>query len=84
LKVSKADPFLFVGQRNGKKLIVAIYFDDGLIAGSDESEIDMFIDQFHCNFRITTGTFSNFLGMQIEQRRDWIFVCRRVYAGKGP
>ena len=32
-------------QRNGKKLIVAIYVDDGLIAGSDESEIDVFIDR---------------------------------------
>jgi len=44
LKVSRADP-LFVRQRNGKKLIVAIYVDDGLIAGSDESEIDVFIDR---------------------------------------
>jgi hypothetical protein len=71
-----------VGQRNGKKLIVAIYFDDGLIAGSDESKIGMFIDQFHRNFRITTGTFSILLGMQIEQRRDGIFVCQRVYTEK--
>ena len=35
LKVSTVDPCLFVRQRNGKKLIVAIYVDDGLIAGSD-------------------------------------------------
>lgn len=35
LKVSTADPCLFVCQRNGKKLIVAIYVDDALIAGSD-------------------------------------------------
>jgi hypothetical protein len=35
LKVNTADPCLFVHQRNGKKLIVAIYVDDGLIAGSD-------------------------------------------------
>jgi hypothetical protein len=33
LKVSTADPCLFVRRSNGKKLIVAIYVDDGLIVG---------------------------------------------------
>ena len=39
-KVCTADPCLFVRQRNCKKIIVAIYVDDGLITGSDECEID--------------------------------------------
>ena len=66
LKVGTADPCLFMRQRNGKKLTVAIYVDDALILGSKESEIDVFIDELHRNFKITTGTLSSFLGMQIE------------------
>jgi len=47
--------------------------------GSDESEIDVFIDQLRCNFKVTMGTLSNFLGIQIEQRQDGILVCQRIY-----
>jgi hypothetical protein len=36
---------LFVRQSNNKELIVAICVGDGLIAGSDLSDIDVFIDQ---------------------------------------
>jgi hypothetical protein len=54
-----------VRQRNGKKLIVAINVDAELIAGSEESEIrvDVIIDQLQR--KITTGTLSYFLEMQI-------------------
>jgi hypothetical protein len=55
-----------VRQRNIKKLIVAIYVDDGLIAGSDRSEIDVFIDLLGRNFKITTAALSKFLGRQAE------------------
>ena len=46
-------------QINGK-VIVAISVDD-LIAGSEETEVDVFIDHLHC--KITTGTLSYFLEM---------------------
>jgi hypothetical protein len=82
LKVSTADPCIFVRRRNGKKLIVAIYVDNGLIAGSDKSEIDVFIDQLRCNFKIMMSTLSNFLGMQTEQCHDGIFMFQRIYMEK--
>jgi len=81
-KVSTADPCIFVHRRNGKKLIVAIYVDNGFIAGSDKSEKDVFIDQLRRNFKIMTSTLSNFLGMQREQRHDGIFVFQRVCTEK--
>jgi hypothetical protein len=71
-----------VRKRNEKKLIVAIYGGDGLIAGSGESEITVFLYQLSRNSKITKGTLSNFLGMQIDQRQDGIYVCHRVYAEK--
>jgi hypothetical protein len=42
----------------------------------------MFVDQLRRNLKITTGTLSIFLGMQIEQRQDRIFVCQRVHTEK--
>jgi hypothetical protein len=44
---------------------VAIYVHDSLTAGSNESDINVFIDQLHHNFKIMMGTLSNFLGMQV-------------------
>jgi hypothetical protein len=82
LKVSTANPCIFVRRRNGKKLIVPIYVDNGLIAKSDESEINMFIDQLYRNFKIMTSTLSNFLGMKTEQRHVGIFMFQRVYMEK--
>jgi hypothetical protein len=38
-----ANPSLFVHQRNGKKLIVAIYKDDGFITERYQSETDVLI-----------------------------------------
>jgi len=71
-----------VRQRNDKKLIVAIYGDEGLIVGSDESEIDVFLYQSSRDLKIMTGTLINFLGKQIDQHQDGIFVCQRLYTGK--
>jgi hypothetical protein len=79
LKFSRADPCLFVRQRKGKKLIVAIYVDDSLFTWSDESEIDVFIDQLCCNVKITMGTLSSFLGMQIEHHEDGVRVPVRLH-----
>jgi hypothetical protein len=61
---------------------VAICVDDGLITCSTESGIEVFIDQLLRNFKITTGTLSNFLGMRTEQRQNGIFVCQRDYSEK--
>jgi len=68
-----------VRQRNGKKVIFAISVDD-LIAGSEEIRIDVFIDQLHR--KITMGTLSYFLEIQVEQSKDGIFVCQRFYTEK--
>jgi hypothetical protein len=55
--------------------------DDGLIAGSDEREIDVFIDQLRRNFKIITGTLSNFLGMQTLR---WELRVPARLHGRGP
>jgi len=61
---------------------VTIYVDNSLTAGCNESDINVFIDQLHHNFKIMMGTLSNFLGMQIEQHQEGIFMCQHVYMGE--
>jgi len=45
-------------------------------------EVDVFIDQLHCNFKITTGKLRNFLGMLIEHHEERTFMCQSVYMEK--
>jgi hypothetical protein len=51
---------------------VAINVDDELIAGDEEGEIDVLIDQLHC--KIMMDTLSYFLEMQIQRCKNGIFV----------
>lgn len=53
-----------------------------MIAGSKVSEIEAFIDLWHRNFKVMTGTLSYFLGMQTEHREERTFMCQRVYMEK--
>lgn len=83
LKQSIADPCLFVRNQQGRKLVVAIYVDDGLIAGSDDKLIDEFITQLKNEFQITVSQLENFLGMQIVQKEDGtILVHQSSYVQK--
>ncbi|GLV39320.1 hypothetical protein CBL_20409 [Carabus blaptoides fortunei] len=58
-------------QRSGnksEKLIVSIYVDDGLIAGSTQIAVDLFLKTLASEFKIVMGSLDSFLGIQIEQR----------------
>ena len=53
---SNADPCLFVRKTKTSKLIVVIYVDDGLVAGTDETEIEEFLNGLKTEFKITAST----------------------------
>lgn len=83
MQQSKADPCLFTRNQNGKKLFIAIYVDDGLMAGSDIHEINAFMNDLKNSFKITSGELNNFLGMQIVQNSDSsIFISQSGYTEK--
>ena len=42
-EVSEADPCLYVRSRNGKKLILVLYVDDGLLAANDQEDQQDFL-----------------------------------------
>ncbi|KAF8777457.1 Retrovirus-related Pol polyprotein like [Argiope bruennichi] len=61
LKVSTADPCLFIRHKNDKKLLVVIYVDDGLAGGTDRVEVEEFMSQLGHSFQITRGSLNQFL-----------------------
>lgn len=79
---STADPCIYVRQSKDEKLLIAIYVDDGLIAGSSQTEVDSFLKLLTTEFKITVGSLDSFLGMQIEQRESGFFVSQRSYVQK--
>lgn len=79
LVTSTADPCLFIRNRNGKRLIVAIYVDDGLVAASDQEEVNNFLTELRMNFKCTVSELDTFLGMEIHKDQDNIFICQRTF-----
>ncbi|UYV83405.1 hypothetical protein LAZ67_23000904, partial [Cordylochernes scorpioides] len=80
LKESTADPCLFFRKTNDHLLIIAIYVDDGIIAGTNEQETKEFLDELMFSFKITSEPLNYFLGIEIERQSDGsIFINQKAY-----
>ncbi|KRZ02487.1 Retrovirus-related Pol polyprotein from transposon TNT 1-94 [Trichinella zimbabwensis] len=66
LKHSTADPCLFVRLKERSKLLVTIYVDDAIVAGSDTDEMEQFLVVMKKEFQIKQGLLDTFLGMGIK------------------
>ncbi|GFW87114.1 retrovirus-related Pol polyprotein from transposon TNT 1-94 [Trichonephila clavipes] len=62
-KASEADPCLYIRERKGRKLLIVLYVDDGLIAATDQQDSEMFIKELKTKFKISVGKVSCFLGL---------------------
>jgi len=84
LKETKADPCVFVSNKNNQLLIVAIFVDDGLIAATNNQLVDIMVKYLKDNFETKEGKLDHFLGIEIDQRPDGsIFIhqssyCKRI------
>ena len=72
---SNTDPCLFVRQFDSSKLIVAIYVDEGLIAGNDHVEIQQFLKLLMEEFKVTVRSAECFFGMHIMKTSDGSIFC---------
>jgi len=80
-KVSAADPCLYARNRDGKKLLLALYVDDGLLATTDIQELNSFISQLKVEFDITVKEATYFLGVEIKKEADGsIKISQSAYA----
>ncbi|CAL2276266.1 unnamed protein product [Prunus armeniaca] len=67
--------------KEGKILIVSIYVDDLIFTGDDESMIEDFKNSMMNEFDMSDlGRMRYFLGIEVLQRDDGIFICQKKYA----
>uniref|UniRef100_A0A5S6QP09 Reverse transcriptase Ty1/copia-type domain-containing protein n=1 Tax=Trichuris muris TaxID=70415 RepID=A0A5S6QP09_TRIMR len=84
LEQSNADPCLFARIQKDRKLIIVIYVDEGLVAGTNNEVVDEFLKLLQQEFKITIGSLDCFLGMHIQRQTDGsVFVgqsgyCKRI------
>ena len=67
--------------KEGKILIVSIYVDDLIFTGNDESMFEDFKNSMMHEFDMSDlGRMRYFLGIEVLQRDDGIYICQRKYA----
>jgi transposase InsO family protein len=81
-KASDADPCLYIRERSGRKLILVIYVDDGLLAATDQREMEIFIEELKSEFKIVSKKADYFLGLEIEHEEKFIKIHQKTYAKK--
>lgn len=82
LKVSTADPCVFIG--NGeRRLILGIFIDDGIVAASHEEDITNLMNYLTIEFKIRVLEAECFVGLEIERRQNGsIHLCQAAYTRK--
>lgn len=81
-KASEADPCFYIREKNGKKLLLVLYVDDGLIASSDVNELKYFLNELKSEFKIVSKEADYFLGIQIKRESGNIKIFQEAYAKK--
>lgn len=80
---SPSEQTLFIKRKESKTLIVSIYVDDLLFTSNDEEMLYEFKCSMRREFDMTDlGEMRFFLGIEVLQRSDGIFICQRKYANE--
>lgn len=78
---SNYDHALFLKKNGDKLLLVSLYVDDLLYAGSDEHMCTEFKLSMQKEFEMTDlGKMKFFLGVEVSQSKDGIHLCQKKYA----
>ncbi|GKG12538.1 uncharacterized mitochondrial protein-like protein, partial [Tanacetum coccineum] len=79
----KIDKTLFVKRYKGDILLVQVYVDD-IIFGSTKKELcSAFEKLMYEKFQMSSmGELTFFLGLQVKQKKDGIFICQDKYVAE--
>lgn len=78
---SLSEATLYVKRKENDVLIVSLYVDDLLITGGNAELVDEFKEEMKQVFEMTDlGLMSYFLGMEIKQLENYVFICQKKYA----
>ena len=79
-KQSYSDYWLFTFKNSVVQISVLIYVDDLIISGNDHDSIQQFrIYLGECFYIKNLGVLKYFLGVEVAQSSDGIFLCQRKY-----
>ncbi|KAA0039658.1 Retrovirus-related Pol polyprotein from transposon TNT 1-94 [Cucumis melo var. makuwa] len=75
---SFSESTLYMKKSNTAIVIVSLYVDDLLVIGSNDIQIEMFKQEMMMMFKMTDlGLMYYFLGMEIRQKQNEIFLCQK-------
>ena len=78
---SPSESTLYIKKVDDEILVVFLYVDDLLVRGSSKELIDKFKEEMKDVFEMTDlGRMTFFLGMQVHQKQNEIFLCQHIYA----
>ncbi|GJV43770.1 putative ribonuclease H-like domain-containing protein [Tanacetum coccineum] len=79
----KFDKTLFIKRHKGDILLVQVYVDD-IIFGSTKKELCIILEKLmHEKFQMSSmGELTFFLGIQVKQKRDGIFISQHKYVAE--
>ncbi|KAK0594664.1 hypothetical protein LWI29_010466 [Acer saccharum] len=75
------DKTLFIKRDNDELFIAQIYVDDIVFGSTNNTKVQQFVDVMSLEFEMSlVGELSYFLGLQIRQTHDGIFITQAKYA----
>jgi hypothetical protein len=80
---SRSEHGIYTQCRGEGRLIVGVYVDSLIIIGTNDATITEFKTEMENRFPMSDlGLLSYYLGIEVRQGSDDIFLCQLVYAGK--
>ncbi|GJY92415.1 putative ribonuclease H-like domain-containing protein [Tanacetum coccineum] len=77
------DKTLFIKKDKGDILLVQVYVDDIIFGSTKKSLCDEFEGLMHKRFQMSSmGEFTFFLGLQVQQKEDGIFISQDKYVAE--
>ncbi|GJZ36010.1 putative ribonuclease H-like domain-containing protein [Tanacetum coccineum] len=77
------DKTLFIKRLKGDILLVQVYVDDIIFGSTKKSLCDEFEQIMHNKFQMSSmGALTFFLGLQVKQKEDEIFISQDKYVGE--
>ena len=78
---SDCEPTLYKKKEGDDILLVCLYEDDVIYMGSKETMVEDFKQRLMCTFEMSDlGLLHYFLGLEVKQEEDGVFISQRRYA----
>ncbi|GKE90922.1 uncharacterized mitochondrial protein-like protein [Tanacetum coccineum] len=76
----KIDKTLFIKRHKGDILLVQVYVDDNIFGSTKKELCNAFEKLMHEKFQMSSmGDLTLFLGLQVQQKKDGIFISQDKY-----